>query len=235
MKKVSCLCPTFGRVHLLEEAVESFLRQNYAGERELVICNDCDRQILSFDHPEVMIHNIPDRFKTIGAKRNHTASLATGDLLMTWGDDDIHLPSRISRMVQAMEDGAIMLEGSHYCLNGAITKHHYSTAGAHLVKAPFFWQMGGLAEINLGEDIDFNLRVEGVIGSKIPACKSEPEFVYRWASGRAHISWGATHYDKMGIAIHDLIAKGHEPQGHYHLNPHWKQDYVELVKTAILK
>jgi len=38
--KVSCQCITYDRVELLEEAIESFLRQDYKGEKELVILND---------------------------------------------------------------------------------------------------------------------------------------------------------------------------------------------------
>ena len=37
LPKVSCICPTFARVYLLEEAIESFLRQDYKGEKELII------------------------------------------------------------------------------------------------------------------------------------------------------------------------------------------------------
>ncbi len=232
--KVSCLCPTFGRVPLLEEALECFLKQDYKGEKELVVCNDCDRQTLVFDHPEVKIHNVRTRFATIGAKRNHTAGLATGDLLLTWGDDDIHLPGRISRMVEAM-DRDMLLEGAHYCLNGKLLKHPYATCGAHMVKSEFFWRLGGVPEINMGEDVDFNLRAVEAMGEAIPVCREEPQFIYRWASGRAHASWGPEHYGKMGINVHSLIARGEEPKGEYHLRPHWKMDYVAFTQTAVLK
>jgi hypothetical protein len=48
---VSCICLTFGRAHLLEESVYSFLRQDYSGVKELIILNDYNQQILTFDHP----------------------------------------------------------------------------------------------------------------------------------------------------------------------------------------
>ena len=46
---VSCICLTYGRVALLEEAIESFLRQDYPGVKELVVLNDLDRFHLAMD------------------------------------------------------------------------------------------------------------------------------------------------------------------------------------------
>jgi glycosyltransferase involved in cell wall biosynthesis len=52
--KVSCICPTYNRPPnyqwLLEEAIESFLRQDYA-EKELLVLNDCAGQELVCDAP----------------------------------------------------------------------------------------------------------------------------------------------------------------------------------------
>jgi glycosyltransferase involved in cell wall biosynthesis len=92
--KVSCVCPTFARAYLLEEAIESFHRQDYPGEKELIICNDFIDQELIYDHPDVKVINLKERCKNLGEKKNITCSYATGDLLLTWEDDDIHLPSR---------------------------------------------------------------------------------------------------------------------------------------------
>src|SRR5690349_243347 len=52
--KVSCICATYNRPPhfqwLLEEAIESFLRQDYA-EKELIVLNDCPEQELLCDAP----------------------------------------------------------------------------------------------------------------------------------------------------------------------------------------
>jgi len=73
---VSCMCLTYGRPHVLEEAIESFLRQDYDGVKELIVLNDLDCQTLRFDHPEVRMINVPSRFYTVGEKRNACAALA---------------------------------------------------------------------------------------------------------------------------------------------------------------
>ena len=103
LPKVSCICPTFCRVYLLEEAIESFLRQDYAGEKELIVCNDFLPQELIYNHKDVKIINLPERAPNLGKKRNLSYENATGDLFLTWGDDDIHLTGRISRMAYSLQ------------------------------------------------------------------------------------------------------------------------------------
>jgi hypothetical protein len=96
---ISCLCPTFGRCgspwqYLLEESVESFLRQTDV-HSELIILNDHPDQEIVFDHPRVRVVNHPERFRTLGEKYNAMVSLASGALLAPWEDDDISLPHRL--------------------------------------------------------------------------------------------------------------------------------------------
>jgi glycosyltransferase involved in cell wall biosynthesis len=65
---VSCICPTYNRPphhqHLLEEAIESFLRQDYAN-KELIVLNDCPGQELLCDAPGVRVVNAAERFPSI--------------------------------------------------------------------------------------------------------------------------------------------------------------------------
>jgi len=92
---VSCFCLTYGRPRLLEEAIHSFLQQDYAGPKEMIVLNDYADQILELDHPEVRVINLPKRFRTLGEKMNTAVALASHDVLFTWDDDDIYLPHRL--------------------------------------------------------------------------------------------------------------------------------------------
>jgi len=93
---ISCICVTYARPHLLEEAIHSFLLQDYAGAKELIVLNDYTPQILEFEHPEVEIINLPYRFRTVGEKMNAAVSMARYDLICLWDDDDIVLPHRLA-------------------------------------------------------------------------------------------------------------------------------------------
>src|ERR1035438_5982967 len=99
------MCLTFARPRrLLEEAVYSFLNQGYGGDKELLILNDFNRQIVFVDHPQVTVVNVPARFHTVGEKRNAAAALCRHDLLAVWDDDDIYLPHRLSLSVSMYDE-----------------------------------------------------------------------------------------------------------------------------------
>lgn len=243
LPSVSCLCPTFGRVSLLEEAIESFLRQDYGGWCELVVCNDLIEQQLVFNHPKVRVINESFRHPTLGDKRNATAALAYGDLLLTWGDDDIHLPHRISRMVASLQEqgGDFLLEGHHFCFSHeGMRRNAFSTAGAHIVSRGLYNELGGVPHINMGEDVGFNEKVSRKTGRyPLPTCKDDPAFIYRWQSSRPHVSALSQQvsdelngYTRMGLRIQELLANGQEPKGQIHLRPRWTQDWETLAKEA---
>src|ERR1051325_3201162 len=103
-KGVSCLCLTYGRPTLLEEAIESFLRQQWDGPKELLILNDHPEQKLIYRHRSVRVYNVRRRLATLGQKRNLSVALARYDNLLIWDDDDIHLPWRIEETMKAMTD-----------------------------------------------------------------------------------------------------------------------------------
>ena len=99
---VSCICLTFARPKLLEEAIESFLKQDYEGPHELIVLNDFDKQILECDVDDVWIHNEQPQYGTLGKKRNIACGLARFKYLMQWDDDDISFPNRISQAVEGI-------------------------------------------------------------------------------------------------------------------------------------
>ena len=242
LPKVSCICPTFCRVYLLEEAIESFLRQDYAGEKELIVCNDFLPQELVYEHPSVKIINLSERAPNLGAKRNATYAHATGDLLLTWGDDDIHLPGRISRMVNSLGDNEFLYEGQYYCLyGGKLYWERGKTSGAHIITKRLFDELGGIPEMNSGEDQAFNTLVKHKIVN-MHTCTEDPQFLYRYSTGRAHVSQFGNDkhnqmsgYEKENNSALQYITTGVEPKGKIHLQPKWSKDWVEEVKHAIKK
>lgn len=243
--KVSCICPTFGRAYLLEEAVESFHRQDYPGEKELVICNDFILQEIAYTHPEVKVVNLSERCPTLGHKRNVAYSHAIGDMFLTWGDDDIHLPSRISRMVNATKsfNSEFVFEGPYYILyGGKLYRESGRTSGAHIISKELFYNAGGIPEINSGEDQAFNKMVKLHLKKELPVCTDVPQFLYRYSTDRVHVSqFGEDKRDKKsGYDIvldmaQKYVREGKEPSGLYELKPKWTKDWAEEVKKAIIK
>ena len=75
---ISVLTLTYQRHHLLEEAIYSFLSQDYKEECEMVVLNDSPDVEYVFDHPNIKIINHPTRFSSIGKKLEYF--IATGNL-----------------------------------------------------------------------------------------------------------------------------------------------------------
>ncbi|MFQ5734587.1 MAG: glycosyltransferase [Planctomycetaceae bacterium] len=152
---VSCQCITYGRTELLDEAVESFLRQDYAGAQELVILNDYSELTIQCDLPEVKVVNLPYRMKTIGEKRNACVALCSGGVIFLWDDDDISLPHRISYSLQQMEGGRYFNgDKCWYWQNGVIDEQPVQNLlhGMSSWTVQLFDEVGGYPHQQSGED-----------------------------------------------------------------------------------
>jgi glycosyltransferase involved in cell wall biosynthesis len=238
--KVSCVCPTFARTHLLAEAIESFIRQDYLGETELIVLNDFYRQNIIFNHQKVKIVNHAERYATLGEKRHAAYKLATGDILVTWGDDDIHLPNRVTRIIKHLADDDMCFEGWYYALmHDGLFLERRSTAGAMAVRSESYHRWGGIPPIDVGEDVAFNALAKKANPSKtIRSCQDTPAFLYRWhGTKRRHVSGtgSANPYRFMLECAEKSVEEGEEPSGDVYITPVWREDYVEKVKHAKLR
>ena len=100
---VSCLMPTADRRRFVWHALQLFLRQDYAN-RELVIVDDGRDRVedLVPDDPRIRYVRA-ERSPTLGAKRNLACSLARGEILAHWDDDDWAADARLSLQVAALQ------------------------------------------------------------------------------------------------------------------------------------
>lgn len=209
----SCLCLTFGRPHMLREAIWCFLQQDYP-HKELIVINDHPNPLmLDRDYPGVQVHNVASRFNSLGEKRNYSVRLARGAFLLVWDDDDLFLPWRISQTVTHLQSEP---QKWAYKPTRAWTSVHnrdyrlaenvfHSQLG--MTRAAFT-SAGGYSAMNTGEDVEFEQRIpaERWIGHAAPI--SELIYVYRWGN-TTHVSgYGLdragqpTGWDLVGEALH---------------------------------
>ena len=233
LPKISCLCPTYGRPRQLEHAIESFLRQDYAGEKELIILNDYGEQTLIFAHPQVKIYNINDQIKPLGAKFNATAGLATGDLLAIWEDDDIYLPWRLSYSVEHLNEHRIYhtasawFEEDTHKLVPSRNLYHCNL----LMSREVFRSVGSYSEVRDSGSIDVLLFDElrkryGTITQEIE--DKDRFYIYRWGtSGAYHASGWSTNIVSELAAQH--VAQHNKIRGIVELKPHWPYEYTDYL------
>lgn len=234
---VSCLCPTFGRCpeyqHLLEEAIESFVRQDWE-EKELILFNDCFRQRLACDVPDVRIINQDVRL-SLGAKYNSMIRFANGDLLCPWEDDDISLSWRISAAVRALGDAEYWKPYQViYWPRGAprpIFQHPRGVRHHASIYRRSAWEVaGGYPDQSGAQDTVFDLRVRencslAEEGSENP---DDWAYIYRWGVSPCHLSaFRDTEARYRAEADRPIEA------GTFLLTPKWREDYESICRDVI--
>ncbi|HKI04026.1 MAG TPA: glycosyltransferase family A protein [Thermoanaerobaculia bacterium] len=244
---VSCFCLTYGRPRLLEEAIHSFLQQDYTGPKEMIVLNDYSGQTLELDHPEVQVINLPKRFRTVGEKMNAAAALASHDLLFVWDDDDVYLSHRLSFSVANFDPakGFFKADQAWHWNDGEI-----SGPGGNIFHAGSCWSrsrfdaIGGYPAEGTGYDLIFEQRLAASFPSAAAPFAVTPDeiyYVYRWAgtgsyhmSGFGELKAGQNVGDAGSAAAVEQQARlGEIPLGRIVLQPHWKQNYSQLVADRL--
>jgi len=245
---VSCFCLTYGRPRLLEEAIHSFLQQDYGGPKEMIVLNDYAGQILELDHPEVQVINLPKRFRTLGEKMNAAVALASHDVLFAWDDDDIYLPHRLRFSVAAFDPAKGFFKAasawmwSKDSLSGPLARSRFHAASCW--SRALFDAVGGYAADGSGTDAIF----EGQLAARFPGSLAPfavtPEeiyYVYRWGgTGSYHLSGFGTAkpgqnfgYAEFAARVEQQADRGEIPLGRVVLQPHWKHDYPQLIADRL--
>jgi len=238
---------TYGRPQLLEEAIYSFLQQDYGGQKELIVLNDYAGQTLHFEHPDVRIINLPVRMHTVGEKMNAAVALATHDLLFVWDDDDIYLPHRLSFSIDQFSytkgffkpKYALILDDGQ--LSGPA--HNLFHVGSCWSRR-LFDMVRGYAQEGTGYDFLFEKRLKEQFPGATETYAIKPEeiyYLYRWAgTGTYHMSQFGVLKAGENVGHHEVesfiqqrASRGEIPLGDISLKPNWKTDYRQLVSSYI--
>lgn len=240
---ISCLCPTFNRYpqlgFLFEEAVECFLRQDYA-DKELLILNDTPGQKLSFDHPQIRIFNSQIRLPDLSAKVQYLIDRADGDLFCRWDDDDLSLPWRLSYSLVRLGARVEWRPENFWFANGSNPwKEDHHPGNTHVMA---IWRRDALAAIgghypagfSGGEDLTFNRLLAEAghpkRGDLIPA--DDMFYVYRWGTGSQHLSGKSDCSPRPHQAHWDMLGRAPIEAGVFTIRPHWRTDYAVSSRHA---
>ena len=226
---ISCYCAVYGRVRLLEEAIESFHRQTWKGEKELVIVNDHRGQELRYEHPEVTIINVPRRFHSLGEKWNAAISLCKGDLLTPWDDDDIHLPwfletyvDRLGASFYFRPIGAWLWQAGGQPLLAFNAPYHSQCIFS---RNCFDLIQGYPVGRHVPEDTTFeqNRIMRGVPSVNCLMSIREYAYIYRW-------KWDWNNSD--GWTGDPARNDKDVPTGRIDLVPTWRKDYEAIIRKS---
>lgn len=222
---------TFGRPELLNEAVESFLRQDYTGSKKLYILNDLPGSEYQFEHDEVFVENTNFRFASLGEKFNYLIENMECDIVVNWSDDDIRLPWAISTIVCGLGNSDVFAGSGYWYMNSGTLNAYVQRhcAGVLAYRYGVWSEVNGYAAMNSGEDQElFSRIISRHPQSMINLNPREAYFIYRWNTGFGQLS--AHQNPNLGYARHGIAAKQRIGDGHIHIAPHWEHDYVNLVQ-----
>lgn len=245
---ISAKMITHGRVHLLIEALHSFLLQENAQDSELIIVNDCPAQNLIFDHPKVKIFNFKDIFETIGEKENFALEQCQGDTFIVWDDDDIALPNHINNVKKYFVPSSNLLHWSNavYYNEPDITAVT-GIGNSGIVYSRKAWLEIGKSPIeNAGGDMTLVNRIRALDPSKVihaAPSNEEVSWFYRWSTPHNYhqSGMGTDTPDRLNVVIRNAgyvseqINKGVFPKGDIYLKPHWRHDYQKMLKDYVRK
>lgn len=231
---ISCLMPTYNKMPqsqaLVEEAIHSFLLQTYE-LCELIVCNDCPQQTLTFDHPRVKILNEKRRFRSLGEKLNAMIEQSSGDWLARWDDDDISLPWRLqwSVAVQERTKADYVASNAFWATNAEITEFAYGAYGQCMFRKHAWRTVNGFRHTSFGEDAAFE---QALGGQGFNIVREDVDYdscyyFYRWNTGSEHVSG----FGRNGKGWERIGAMPVVP-GVFKLHPHWEEDYVARARAA---
>jgi hypothetical protein len=193
--KLAALCCTYLRPAGLGQLIECFLRQDYPRElRELVILDDAGQ----YDNQSGdgwRLVSIPQRFHSLGEKRNACAALASADVegFLIADDDDIYLPHWFKTQAEALRradwshPGLVLLEhqdGLREVDTGGL--YH----GGWAFRKDAFYRVRGYGPHNNGEDQELAGRLVGAGVTQCDPCEFAPPFyIYRYDNASYHLSY----------------------------------------------
>ncbi len=259
---VSCICLNTGYPERLEEAIFSFLQQDYAGLKELIILNDNPAQTLVFDHPEVRIMNLDQPIEFRRKKWTTAVAACAHELIFAWNASDISLPQRISFSVKRFHEnkypkvpGTSQISTDGFQSTGSLGQKVPRTLARYLT----LWNR--LRRLSKKEDylmpsavfVWENERLGGPYHNLFHQGSCWSRRLFDWVGGFQNPKHDAAiiepqlrtinqpRYEPLTAGetfyifrgMDELIDKPQQPSGEIRLNPHWQDDYARLVQEHL--
>ncbi len=188
---VSCVMPTFNRPAFVALAVECFEAQSYPN-KELIVLDDGSVPVgaITQDHNAVNYYRL-NRIASIGEKRNLGNTVARGEIICLWDDDDWYSGERIQyQMVPLLYDEADITglvsaywldlpTGESWCVTDDL--HHAmfegNVAGGTLAYRRAVSRRIRFPNASLAEDAWF-LRQAVSLGFRLKSLANQGRFIY---------------------------------------------------------
>ncbi|MCX7922554.1 MAG: glycosyltransferase family 2 protein [Clostridia bacterium] len=229
---------TYQRHHILEEAIESFLRQDFSGESEMVIINDSPQVEYVFEHPRIRIINLKERFPSVGHKLKFGFSQCKYDYIYRLDDDDLMAPWALSHTwddIIAHPDYEIYRSDGFYFFEHNKYKGISGSVNNGNVYTKKYLSRIEIPETSDGEDstmtFDFNAKI-------YHSPREQKTMIYRWGMNTYHMSGMGKVSDnaknEWADRIVETVAKERNTsveEGLLVLHPHFQEEYYQQISV----
>jgi hypothetical protein len=226
---VSILTLTYQRHWLLEEAIHSYLKQldGFCENSEMVVINDSPLVKYEFEHPNVRIINLDERFSSVGKKLEWGFTQCKYDWIYRLDDDDLLSPWALKINEQYRNeypDKEVLRDQKHYFFS----HNKYQGLGdsinnGNCYHKDYIKRVGNIIDKSIGEDnwLTFHNGANMHIGDV-----GKYTMIYRWGMGVYHISGMG---DRPNEEIYEITDKTNTESGIIKLQPHFKEEYWEQL------
>lgn len=108
--------PTRARPHFARQALRMWEAQTYPNRELIVIDEEFASSLGGVELPAGVVREVLRSKLNIGAKRNLACSMAAGEIIVHWDDDDLSHPDRIAEQVRALQTSGKSVAGFP-CIN----------------------------------------------------------------------------------------------------------------------
>lgn len=233
--KISLATLTYARTGMLEEAIESFLRQDYP-DKEMVIYNTYERQHLVCASPGVRVINAYSRPNTLGETRNKCIEQCQGEFILNLDDDDIILPGYLTWLASRLDGRDWIRQDRRFCIrSGRVVGMAEQATNQTLFSKAAWKAVGGFPRQNSGEDKAFKrLLVNRFKGERMECSREEAGFCYRWHSNNISRTGPDRPGQLNGLqTTKRLVMKAMPRRGKITLHPRWHADYIQLTRDYL--
>lgn len=230
---ISVLTLTYRRHYLLEEAIQSFLEQDFDGLSELVIINDSGIEYV-YSNDKVRIINVEKRFSSIGEKLSFGFSKCKYEYIYRLDDDDLLAPWALSDTVKDImnypnydiyrSDGHYLFQDNRFIkISGNVNNGNvYTKKYLSRIEIP---------KRSFGEDYEMTFNNNAQI---YESNRPQKTMIYRWGMNTYHISgMGEITNEAVNKWTDKIVDNQNLVDDKNHailLHPHFNIDYFQLIK-----
>lgn len=222
---ISVLTLTYKRPHLLEEAIESFLRQTVA-ESEMVIINDNPEVDYVYQHDRVRIINHKERFLSIGSKLEWGFKQCKYDYMYRLDDDDLLAPWALENVIKDIADNPgyeiYRSKGMHYFSDNIYEGEGGSVNNGNVYTRAY---LDRIVFPNSSCDEDSHITFGN--NSNIYTSTLNHTMIYRWGMGTYHVSGMGNQSNEILLNQADKVLDN--TTGTIFLVPHFDNNYYEQL------